>query len=150
MGIFDPMLASNLEFSPMSAVSVLLGLQFAAFGWRINREIAVGDAGRKVWLPLPDLINIASMLCVVLLCVVLPLSTSQFGVVSRTMMTVAFVLISLHPISMCGHYRLFLPGGRHVYTLAGKDYPYITKPELFIVVMQLALAAVSGWYVATK
>jgi hypothetical protein len=94
--------ATNIEFNPMGAVSVLLGLQFAAFGWRINREIAVGDAGRKVWLPLPDIINIASMLCVVSLCVVFPLSAGQFGLVSRTTLTVAFVLISLHPISMCG------------------------------------------------
>ncbi|SRR6266404_1457248 len=91
---------SNIEFSPMSAVSVLLGLQFAAFGWRINREIAVGDAGRKVWLPLPDVINIVSMLCVVSLCIVFPFSIGQFGIVSRTTLTVAFVLISLHPISV--------------------------------------------------
>jgi hypothetical protein len=53
-------------------VPPLLALQFASFGWRINREIAVGDAGRRTWLPLPDYINILSMLAVVSCAILTP------------------------------------------------------------------------------
>jgi hypothetical protein len=54
-------------------VSGLIALQFIAFGWRINREITVGDQRRKTWLPMPDLLNLISLLAVVLFCVALPL-----------------------------------------------------------------------------
>src|SRR5262245_11575782 len=52
-----------VEINHNSLVPSILALQFLAFGWRINREIPVGDAGRKTWFPIPDVINILSMLC---------------------------------------------------------------------------------------
>ena len=41
-----------LEISNNSLVPSILALQFVAFGWRINREIPVGDSGRKTWFPM--------------------------------------------------------------------------------------------------
>ncbi len=55
-------------------VPPLIALQFAAFGWRINREISVGDANRRTWLPLPDVVNIVRMLSVVAFLIVIPLN----------------------------------------------------------------------------
>lgn len=63
-----------------SLLPVILALQFAAFGWRITREIAVGDQRRKTWLPLFDYLNILSFAAVVFVCVILPL----LGVTSYT------------------------------------------------------------------
>lgn len=50
MQTIDPALNVN------TLVSMIVALQFVAFGWRINREITVGDAGRKTWFPIPDVI----------------------------------------------------------------------------------------------
>ena len=49
---------------PLQAIIGVLALQFAAFGWRINREITVGDDQRRTWLPLPDWVNLVSMIAV--------------------------------------------------------------------------------------
>jgi hypothetical protein len=43
----------------------LIALQFLAFGWRVNREINVADAGRQTVIPLPDVINIMSLFATV-------------------------------------------------------------------------------------
>lgn len=135
------------DFSLTTAVAMLLGLQFAAFGWRINREISVSDEGRKAWLPIADVLNIVSMLCVVGVCAVLPLATGRFNVFSRATLACALVLVAFHPITMCGHYRLFLAGGRHIYTQAGRDYPYVTAPEGISLFVQVVCASCAAVYV---
>src|ERR1700722_8268162 len=91
-------------------VSGLIALQFIAFGWRINREIAVGDQRRKTWLPMPDWLNLLSLLAVVLFCVALPLG---FGAVraASAVLSAGYVLIAFHPISEAAHYRLFSKNG---------------------------------------
>jgi len=136
------------EINTNSLVAVILALQFAVFGWRINREIPVGDAGRKTWFPVPDIINVFSMLGVVLFCILIPLASGQFTVASRAALAAAFVLIAFHPICMVGHYRLFSAQGRHIYTLRKQDYPYCTRAELVLVIVAVLLAAGAAWYVA--
>jgi len=139
---------------PMSADNVtrlvppLIALQFAAFGWRINREISVGDANRKTWLPLPDAINIASMLTVVAFLVIIPLSSDAFERISRGVLAAGYLLLAFHPITMAAHYRLFSKGGRSIYTQRGKDYPYATGQEVFMLILSLALAGTAAWYSA--
>lgn len=86
-----------------SLVPVLLALQFAAFGWRINREIQVGEGERKTWLPLPDYLNILSLLSVVAMCLIVPLATGEFARVSKTVLAIAYILIGFHPINMAAH-----------------------------------------------
>jgi hypothetical protein len=137
-----------LDINNNNLVPSILALQFVAFGWRINREIPVGDAGRKTWFPIPDFINIFSMLCVVSFCVVVPLKSGHFEGISRVVLAAAFVLIAFHPICMAGHYRLFSTQGRHIYKMRGQDYPYCTGSEAVLVVVAVLLAAVGAWYVA--
>jgi hypothetical protein len=129
-------------------IAVILALQFAAFGWRINREIPVGDAGRKTWFPVPDIINVLSMFGVVLFCILMPLASGQFTAASRVALAAAFVLIAFHPICMIGHYHLFSAQGRHIYTSKKQDYPYCTRAELVLVIVAALLAADAAWYVA--
>lgn len=156
-----------LEISNNSLVPSILALQFVAFGWRINREIPVGDAGRKTWFPIPDVINIVSMLSVVAFCIVEPLKSGHFEGISRIVLAAAFVQIAFHPICMTGHYRLFSKHGRHIYTAREEDYPlpqrsaspasanrhypdypYCTAPEAASIVVGLLLATGAAWYVA--
>src|SRR2546422_810027 len=122
-------------------VGVLLGLQLAAFGWRINREIALGDEGRRTWLPLSDYVNVISLLSVVALCVVVPLVTDGFGRVSRTALGVGYILIGLHPINVANHYRLFSKRGRSIYLHRPKgDYPYLTDHEALSLIFSAIVA----------
>src|SRR5438445_6677329 len=125
-------------------ISALLALQFVAFGWRLTREIAVGDDKGKIrltWLPLPDYLNLLSLLAVVTFCIVLPITGCGFPRIERTALGSAYTLIALHPINEAAHYRLlFSKEGRAVYLRAGKDFPWITGQEIFTVVISVILA----------
>jgi hypothetical protein len=125
-------------------VTALIALQFVAFGWRINREITVGDQKRKTWLPLPDYINLFCLLSVTLICIVMPLAASSWPEAERTALTAGYVLIAFHPISEAAHYRLlFRSGGRSIYT---GDYPWVTVQEWFCIALSVIAAAVAGWF----
>lgn len=108
-------------------VAVILALQFAAFGWRINREISIGDQSRRVWLPIPDILNIISMILVIVSCVILPLA--KINPRSDLVLSIAYVLIAMYPLTTAAHYRLFTTEGRGKYDRLGKDWPYITDWE---------------------
>lgn len=133
-----------IELNVNTLVSVLIALQFAVFGWRINREIPVGDAGRRTWFPVPDIINILSMFSIVCYCVILPLVSGQFSKESRVALAVAYVLIAFHPVCMIGHYNLFSSQGRYVYLVAGKDFPYCTGLESVFILIATSLATAVG------
>lgn len=122
-------------------VAALLALQFAAFGWRVNREISVGDAGRRTWFPLPDIVNVLSLLGVVTFCVVLPLSVGHFLPMSKKMLGGATILIAFHPLAMAAHYGLFRkerPRG------ANDDFLYAPTEEIVIVCLSLIFASVAA------
>jgi hypothetical protein len=131
-----------------SFVPVVLSLLFATFGWRIAREISVGDQGRKTWLLFADYMNFASLLGVLIFCIIAPLKTETFGTASRVTMAISFVLIVLYPIILAGHYRLFSKKGRSIYEEQGKDYPWVTDQEAILIVVALVSAVIAGWYVA--
>ena len=85
---------------------IILALQFAAFGWRVNREITVGDRNDRTWLPLPDLLNIIALFSVVWFCIVMPLAHNEYGNWSRRALAAGAVLIAFHPLTMAAHYGL--------------------------------------------
>ena len=136
-----------LEVNNNNLVAAILALQFVTFGWRINREISVGDAGRRTWLPYPDVVNVLSMLSVVAFCVVLPLKTGQFDNYSRAVLAGSYVLIAFYPLALVGHYRLLSPGGRSIYPARGKDYPRCTGQEAVVLIAGLFLALAASAYV---
>ena len=131
-----------------SLVPVILTLLFATFGWRITREISLGDQGRKTWLLFGDYINFISMISVLVFCIVMPLKTDVFNRASRVTMAVAFVLIVFYPIMLAGHYRLFSSKGRSEYEAQWKEYPWVSDQEAFVITIALTCAAIAGWYVA--
>ena len=131
-----------------SFVPVILSLLFATFGWRIAREISVGDQGRKTWLLFADYLNFLSLVGVLIFCIIVPLKTDTFGITSRVTMAVSFVLIVLYPIILAGHYRLFSKKGRSIYEEKGRDYPWVTDQEAILIIVALVCAVIAGWYVA--
>ncbi len=133
--------------SEQSFVPILLALQFAAFGWRINREITLGDQNRRTWLPIPDYINVATLLLVVLACVIFPLATGAFAARQKVVLGMGYVLIAMHPVNVAAHYRLFSKKGRSVYSEASRDYPYITGQEIGSLILTLFLVAGAGVYI---
>lgn len=128
-----------MNMAPESLVPVLLALQFAAFGWRINRQIPLGDAGRRMWFPLADFINIVSMIIVVTVCVVHPLASGQFHHVAKAVLGTGYLLVALHPINTAAHYRLFSRSDRSVYKDSGRNYPYVTGQEMFTLLLSVVL-----------
>lgn len=125
----------------------LIALQFVAFGWRVNREINLGDAGRATWIPIPDVLNIMSLFATVICLIVLPIATDTYLWLSRIVLGVGYVLIAFHPITMAGHYRLWSREGRSKYVADGKDYPYATGEELATSSLSIVLAVLAAAYI---
>jgi len=134
---------------PQPFVTALIALQFVAFGWRINREITVGDGRRKTWLPLPDYLNLASLIVVTLSCVVMPLVNRPCPRTALVALSVGYVMMAFHPISEAAHYRLFSKLGRSKYIEQGKDYPWITGQEIGFVTISVIFAVLAGWFAFT-
>lgn len=134
--------------SQFAFVPALLALQFAVFGWRIVREIALGDEERRTWLLLSDILNLAAMLAVVALCIVWPLRTSTFPLAARVTLGAGYVLIAFTPLIVAGHYRLFSREGRSVYSRAGKDYPWVTGQEALLAAVALVCTGVAAYVIA--
>lgn len=146
-----------LELS-LQNVLVLLTLQLAVFGWRINREIAVGDQGRRVWFPVSDYVNIVSMFLLLVFCIVNPLlgqglagdSVSySFPSSARAIFGGAIILLVFHPLSMVAHYGLLNTNGRPKSTRNGKpDYAYCPPQEKVLVILSLVSAILVVGFIA--
>jgi hypothetical protein len=127
----------------------LIALQFAAFGWRVNREINLGDSGRATWIPIPDVLNIMSLLATVICLIVVPIATDSYFWLSRVVLGAGYVLIAFHPFTLAAHYRLWSRDGRNKYVTAGKDYPYATGEELVSSSLSIILAVLAATYIGT-
>jgi hypothetical protein len=86
-------------------------------------------------------VNLISMLAVVIFCVVLPLKSGDFPKVSRATLGAGYVFICFTPAIIAGHYRLFSRAGRTIYLRKGRDVPWMTGQEVFLVVIAILAAA---------
>ncbi len=127
----------------------LITLQFAAFGWRVNREINLGDGRRATWIPIPDVLNIMSLVATVICLIVVPIATDSCFWLSRMVLGAGYVLIAFHPFSMAAHYRLWSRADRNKYVTAGKDYPYATNEEFVSSSLSIILAVLAATYIGT-
>lgn len=135
---------------------ILLGLQFAAFGWRVNREINIIEADRRTWLPLPDILNIISLMSVVAFCVVVPLAWGAYGVWSLRILAGAAILIAFHPLTMAAHYGIPYRNTRPMRLICAEshkhreecyDARYAPIEELITSAVSLLLVAVAMCFV---
>lgn len=125
----------------MILVPTLLALQFAIFGWRIAREISVGDQGRRTWLFLSDYLNFGAMLAVVAACIVMPIREGAFSRLSEAVLAGAYVFVAFTPLIIAGHYRLFSRLGRSIYAQQNRDVPWVTGQEALISVAAVGASA---------
>jgi hypothetical protein len=51
--------------NPFVLVAPAIALLFAVFGWRIAREIAVGDQDRRTWLLISDFLGLLTLVALV-------------------------------------------------------------------------------------
>jgi hypothetical protein len=110
-------------------VTSALTLQFAAFGWRILREIQLGDKGRRTWFLVTDYLVVLSLCSLVVVCIVLPFAGHANPAHIAKAISAAYVVIASFPINTAAHYRLFSRYGRAKYRQAGRDVPYISDQE---------------------
>jgi hypothetical protein len=126
----------------------LITLQFAALGWRVNRELNLGHAERGTFVLIPDVLNIMSLFAAMTCLIVLPLATDTYLLLSRMVLAGGYVLITFHPLTTAAHYRLWSREGIRKHVRDGKDYPYATTEELvssfLSVVLSVAVAAHIG------
>jgi hypothetical protein len=125
----------------------LIALQFAAFGWRLNREINLGDDGRAIWIPIADVLNIMSLLAAVICLIMVPIATDSYFWLSRMVLGAGYVLIAFHPFSVAAHYRLWSREGKNKYVTDGKDYPYATGEELVSSILSIVFAVLAAAYI---
>jgi len=136
--------------SPMVLVPTLLALQFAVFGWRIAREISVEEKGRRTWLFLSDYLNFCAMLAVVAVCIVIPIREGVFSRLSEAVLGGAYVLVAFTPVMIAGHYRLFSRFGRTIYAGQGRDVPWLTDQEIFVLIVALCATTVTVWAIYAR
>ena len=64
---------NNLKMNtlnPFVLVPPAITLLFAVFGWRIAREIAIGDQGRRTWLLVSDFLDLLTLVALLGACVI--------------------------------------------------------------------------------
>ena len=126
-------------------VTAALGLQFAAFGWRILREIQLEDEGRRTIVT--DFFVILSMGAIVANCIVLPFAGYREPLLMARTVAIAYIIIAAHPLNTAAHYRLFSPYGRLKYRQQGRDVPYVTDQEWVTLLLTVAAIGAAAWSV---
>jgi hypothetical protein len=128
----------------------LIALQFAAFGWRVNRELNLGHAERRAFVLIPDALNIMSMFAAVTCLIVLPVATGVYLWLSRMVLAGGYVLIAFHPLTTAAHYRLWSREGIRNHLRDGKDYPYATTEELVSLFLSVVLSVAAAAYIGMQ
>jgi hypothetical protein len=125
----------------------LITLQFAAFGWRMNREIIHGEGNRANWIPIPDVLNIGSLFATVVCLIVVPIATVDYFWLSRIVLGIGYVLIAFHPFTVSAHYCLWRKQDRSKYVAEGKHHAYATGEELILAAASVVSAIIAGTYI---
>ncbi|MFQ5961472.1 MAG: hypothetical protein ACE5MG_08740 [Candidatus Methylomirabilales bacterium] len=114
------------------AAGFLIGLQAAAFTWRVSREIAVSERGDITWLPPADLLNLLAMLVAFLGVFVPPIVGLRTPNVPQVALGLSIVLFASYPFALAGHYDLYVKGPR--------SYKYATGQEVIAIAVALLAA----------
>lgn len=128
-----------MELQPI--VSTVLILQFLAFGWRVNREVTVGEPSSRKYVPAPDVLNVISMFAVLGFCILLPLKSETMDSIASPVLGVAAVLIVFHPVNVAAHYGLFSLRRREA-----DDARYMTGHEVITTLCTIGVALAVGYW----
>ncbi len=113
----------EIELSDIWITAIfLIGLQIAAFTWRVSREIAVAERGDINWLPPADIMNLIAMVVAFLGVFALPIGGIENPNVPRLALGLSIILFAGYPFALAGHYDLYTKGPR--------SDDYATKQEI--------------------
>lgn len=110
-------------------LSVLIGIQFAAFTWRIEREVSVAEKGDINWLPPADILNLISIVLGGLGIFFIPLLGIENPVTQKIILGTYLILFLAYPFALAGHYDLYTRGTR--------SYAYFTFQEKIVVLITI-------------
>ena len=113
---------------------ILIGLQIAAFTWRVSREIDVAERGDINWLPPADIMNLFAMVVAFLGIFVLPLTGMKNPKIPQLSLGLSIILFAGYPFALAGHYDLYTKGPR--------SYAYATRQEKLAVLLTIILALI--------
>ena len=122
----------------------LIGLQFLALGWKVNREINLPNTERQTVIPLPDVINIMSLFATVGCLVVLPMVTESYYWLSRIVLGGGYVLIAFYPFTVAAHYGLWTREVPSRKTRDGAKPTYVNREELLTSMLSVLVAGVAA------
>jgi hypothetical protein len=122
----------------------LIGLQFLALGWKVNREINAPNTDRQTVIPLPDVINIMSLFATVGCLVVLPMVTESYYWLSRIVLGSGYVLIAFYPFTIAAHYGLWTREVPSRKTRDGAKPTYANREELLTSILSVLIAGVAA------
>lgn len=116
------------------AGAVLLGFQLTALGWRLNREIRMGELRRRTWITIADYLTYLSVIILVLGVFLLPpfLDDMHRGWVSW-LFGLALIIFAATPPVIAGHYELF--------SRKERSCKYITAQERWALASALVVIA---------
>jgi hypothetical protein len=123
------------------AAGFLIGLQIAAFAWRVSRELNMADKEDIIWLPLADMMNLFAMVVAFLGVFALPLAGIENSELPRISLGLSIVLFAGYPFALAGHYNLYTKGKR-------EKADYCTKQEKTVVFITIVFAMMflSLWF----
>ena len=127
-----------------TAGAVLLGFQIAAFTWRINREVSMGDKGDVTWLTLSDGLVGLSFFWMVAFVFAVPLKMDVSAELTARFLGVGIFLFAVHPVVLAGHYNLYCSWGKNEGENKGR--PRITKQEITVFLGSVVLVLGASWW----
>ena len=111
----------------------LIGLQIAAFTWRVSREIAVAEKGDINWIPPADIMNLIAMVVAFLGVFILPIAGIKSPNIPQMALGLSLILFAGYPFALAGHYDLYTKGLR--------SYAYATRQEIKAIVVTIVIAS---------
>lgn len=123
----------EIELSDIWTVAgFLIGLQIAAFTWRVSREIALAERKEINWLPPADIMNLISLLITFLGVFALPIAGVENTYLPRLALGLSIILFAGYPFALAGHYDLYTKGRR--------SYDYVTRQEKLAILVTIIAA----------
>ena len=126
----------------------LIALQFAALGWRVNRELNLGHAERGTFVLIPDVLNVLSLFAAVICLIVLPVTTDTYLWLSRMVLAGGYMLIAFYPLTTAAHYRLWSRDRLRKDVRDGN--PYATPEELVLSFLSVALSVAAAAHIGMQ
>lgn len=121
-----------------TVASIIAAFGVATLFFRIQRELEMGKAGERVWIPWADWLIVIATLCSLLL-VLLPLLIFERNnllakAVSTSACVASVILLAGYVLAILAHYRLLFGCGRS----GPRDNPEPAEMILFIVSLLVA------------